>query len=440
MIHAVLAPSVFAERREKLLDRISDGSAVVLFAGTETTRNGDVHHPFREDSYFWYLTGFPEAEALAVLSRKNGKPYYTLFSAKRDPERELWSGKIIGQERACTAYGADESYPLEELGRLSALLADSHRLYTVLGQSAQNDDRVTALVRKLHAKAGRGGAVLDGIFDLRRIVDEMRLFKSPEEHNLLREASRISAAGHRAALSAARPGVHEYTLQAAMEAEFRRHGCDRAFTTIIASGANACCLHYTENTAALRSGELVLLDAGAEYGGYAGDISRTIPIDGKFTRNQQALYEVVLNAQENAIAASRPGVRHLDLHRNTAIVLIQGMIDLGIIKGSAEEWVESGRFRRFYPHGTGHWLGLDVHDVGVYKVDGASRRYAPGMFVTVEPGLYLQPDDVGINECWRGIGIRIEDTILIDEGETHIISDEVPKSVRALEAFLAGQH
>lgn len=440
MIHPVLDSSVFAERREKLLDRLADGSAVVLFAGRERTRNGDVCHPFRQDSYFWYLTGFPEAQALAVLGRRNGKPRYTLFSAKRNPEQEIWSGKIIGQEHAQSAYGVDEAHPLEALDTLSGLLADSRRLYTILGVSAKNDDRVTALVREIHARAGRGGAPIEGIFDLRRIVDDMRLFKSPSEQNLLREAGRISAAGHRAAMRATRPGVHEYTLQAAMEAEFRRHGGSaRAFATIIASGANACCLHYTENTAALRSGALVLLDAGAEYGGYAGDISRTIPIAGKFSRDQQALYEVVLDAQYSAIAAALPGVRHLDLHRQTAIAMLQGMIDLGIIEGSAAEWVDSGKYRRFYPHGTGHWLGLDVHDVGLYTVDGKSRRYAPGMAVTVEPGLYLQPDDSGIDERWRGLAVRIEDTILVTEGKAEIISDEVPKSVPAIEALLAGR-
>ena len=438
MTPAAPASEIFAARRRKLLDSLGDENTVVLFAGKEKPRNGDVNHPFRQDSYFWYLTGFPEAQAVAVIRRKDGKPHYTLFSAKRDRERELWTGKIIGQETAVAAYGVDDACPLEALETLAERLADSRGLYTILGIDAENDTRITGLLRDIHRQAGRGGAPVEGVFDLRRIVDRMRMFKTATEQNLLREAGRISAAGHRAAMLATRAGAHEYTLQAAMEAEFRRHGgCERAFATIVAGGANACCLHYTENTAALKSGDLVLLDAGAEYGGYAGDISRTIPIDGKFSRDQEALYEVVLNAQQSAIAAARPGIRHLDLHRQTAIAMLQGMIDLGIIEGDAEQWVDSGAFRRFYPHGTGHWLGLDVHDAGLYKVDGISRAYAPDMVVTIEPGLYLQPDDSGIDERWRGIGIRIEDDILITEGEAQIISDEVPKSVREIEAFLA---
>lgn len=441
MIQPALKTDVFATRRATLLGQLPEDSYVVLFAYDEAHRNGDVTYPFRQDSYFWYFTGFPEPNAVAVLSKKSGHPHYTLFNAKRDKSQEIWTGKIIGQQGAVENYGADEAFSLEALDKLPEMLADAHRIYTILGVDDERDTRITDLLREVHARTGRGGAPIEGLFDLRREADEMRMFKSLEEQNLLHEAGRISAAGHRAAMLAACPGAYEYTVQAAMEAEFRRHsGCHWSFATIIASGANACCLHYTENSAALKSGDLVLFDAGAEYAGYAGDISRTIPISGKFTRNQQALYEVVLEAQKKAIASARPGIRHLDLHRQTAIDMMQGMIDLNIIGGDAEEIVDSGEARRFYPHGTGHWLGLDVHDVGVYKPDGVhSRIYEPNMVVTVEPGLYLQPDDTGISEEWRGIGIRIEDDVIITEGDPEIPSSEAPKEVRDIEALLAGR-
>lgn len=438
MIHSPLPSSVFAERRQRLLAQLPQNSSVILFAPSPAQRNGDVSYPFRQNSDFWYFTGFPEAEAVAVLSRKNGQDHYTLFSTRRQPEQEIWSGKIIGQQKAVEEYGADQALPLSELSTLPSLLGNAQRLYTILNVDPATDQRITALAREIHALSGRGGAELEGLFDLRRITDDMRLFKSLDEQNLLHEAGRISAAGHRAAMLAAQPGAYEYTAQAAMEAEFRRQkGCHWAFPSIIAGGENACCLHYQQNNAPLKDGDLVLFDGGAEYAGYAGDISRTIPVNGKFSRDQQALYEVVLNAQKAAIAAARPGIRHLDLHRQTTIDLMQGLIDLKIIDGNAEELTDSGDAKRYYPHGTGHWLGLDVHDVGVYKPDGKSRLYAPDMVITIEPGVYLQPDDTSIAEKWRGIGIRIEDDIIITNDEPEITTSGVPKSVREIEALLA---
>lgn len=439
MIHPVISATTFAERRSRLLTQLPDDAVVLLFAAAEPLRNGDVHFPFRQNSYFWYLTGFPEPNAIAVLRKKAQQVHYTLFNAPRNPELEIWQGKIIGQSAAVDHYQVSEAYPLEEAAeRLPALLADSKRIYSVLGVNEAQDEMLAKLLRQVHQMTGRGGAPIEGLFDVRRELDEMRMMKSLEEQQLLHEAGRISAAGHRAAMFAARAGAYEYTVQAALEAEFRRHqGCHWSFASIVASGANACCLHYHDNNAPLKDGELIMVDAGAEYAGYAGDISRTMPINGKFSREQQALYEIVLNAQKYAIAHAKAGIRHLELHRQTSILLMQGLIDLKIVDGNAEEMVESGAVKRFYPHGTGHWLGLDVHDVGVYKIDGESRIYRPNMVITIEPGLYLQANDTGIAENWRGIGIRIEDDVIITEGEAEITTADVPKEIREIEALLA---
>ncbi|SUO95880.1 aminopeptidase P N-terminal domain-containing protein [Suttonella ornithocola] len=441
MIHPILGQEVFSARRASLLEKLPEGSTVILYAAPEAERNGDVTYPFRQNSYFWYLTGFPEPNAIAVINKKNGHPHYTLYSAARDPIAEIWSGKIIGQENAENDYAVNTALPLTGVHQtLPEIAANSTRLYTILGTHPQNDSRINKLLREAHLLAGRGGAPIEGIFDLRRIIDEMRLVKSIEEQNLLHEAGRISAKGHTAAILAARAGAYEYTVQAALEAEFRRHrGCHWSFPSIVASGKNACCLHYRDNNAPLKDGDLILVDAGAEYAGYAGDITRTAPINGKFNREQQALYEVVLHAQKEAIKSCRAGIRHLELHKQTSILLMQGLIDLDIVSGDALEIVESGEVKRFYPHGTGHWLGLDVHDVGVYQPSGESRKYIPGMVVTIEPGIYLQPNDLEISEQWRGIGIRIEDDVIITEGEPEVTTADVPKDIRDIESLLSGR-
>lgn len=441
MIQTVLPQSTFAKRREQLFSRLPEGAVVILYSGDLVMRNRGTEYPFRPDSYFWYFTGFPEPETTAILCRKAGKVHYTLFCANRDPSREIWTGKIVGQEGAVSDYGADEAYPLTEKHRITGLLAANHHIYAVLGEKAEHDQEVMQFIRSANQLAGKAGTEIEDLKDLRRIAGEMRMFKSIEEQNLLHEAGRITAAGHRAAMRAAQAGAYEYTAQAAMEAEFRRyHGCHWSFPSIIAAGSNACCLHYEINNAPLRSGDLVLFDTGAEYAGYAGDISRTIPINGKFTRNQQALYEVVLNAQLNAIHSARAGITHDELHRQASIDLMQGIFDLGIVDGGdAAEWVDSGKVKRFYPHSTGHWLGLDVHDVGAYYINGQSRTYQPDMVITIEPGLYLQPDDLGIDESWRGIGIRIEDDIIITKGDPEITTSDAPKTVREIEEFLSGR-
>lgn len=436
-MHKSLLKDIFTQRRQILADQLPEGSAVILYAAEAAHRNGDVHYPYRQDSYFWYFTGFPEGNAIALLLKQNGQFHYTLFNAPRDPEKEIWEGKIIGQDDAVSQYDADDAYPISECQRIPALLADASSIYTILGVNAGHDQRTTAFLREVHALTGRGGAPIDGIHDLRRIADEMRMYKSPEEQALMHRAGQISAAGHRAAMLATQPGSYEYEVQAVLEATFRHHNCHWAYASIVAGGANACCLHYHDNNALLRDGDLIMIDAGAEYAGYAGDISRTYPINGKFTRDQQALYEIVLAAETAGINSAKPGIRHLELHEQTKRILMQGMIDEGIIKGSLDYWLEENRYKQFYMHGTGHWLGLDVHDVGVYMPDGKSRIYAPGVAITIEPGLYIQADDTSVDERWRGIGIRIEDDIIITDGDPEITTADIPKTVSEIEKLLS---
>lgn len=434
-----LNPSVFAGRRAALLAQLPVGSSVVLFAAREAVRNQDVLFPFRQDSYFWYYTGFPEPDAVALLHKTAAGNDYILFNAVRDPVKEIWDGKIIGQEEAVRDYGADISYPPADLRKLPELLKDSTRIYTVLGVKEQDDGRITDTLRRIHASVGRGGAPIEGIFDIRRIADEMRLIKTEEELQQIRQACAVSIAGHLAALRHVKPGLHEYSIQAVVEGEYRRYGCHWSFPAIAAAGANACCLHYHDNNAPLRDGDLLMLDSGAEYQHYAGDISRTMPINGHFSAPQQALYELVLTSQKAAIDMARPGVRHLEVHGEVCRILTQGLIDLGLLHGELNELLETQAYKKYYVHGTGHWMGLDVHDVGIYMIDGLSRAYAPGMVVTVEPGLYIPADDSTVDEKWRGIGIRIEDDIAITAGAAEVLTADLPKEVAEIEALVQGK-
>lgn len=427
MIQNVLSSKVFAHRREQLFALLPDNSVAMIYSGAEKARNADTHYPFRTDSSFWYLTGFDEDEAIAILHKKSGKLRYVLLSKERDPLKELWTGRIIGQERALSAYGADEAYTLAQSEKILPLLKDMQ----VYVPQRQKD----VFLNHPHF------APFITEHDLSPMVDEMRLIKSQEELAVLKRACEISAYGHKQAMLAAKAGAYEYSVQAELEAAFRREaGCHWSFASIVASGANACCLHYQDNNAPLKAGDLLLVDAGAEYGGYAGDITRTYPISGRFSPEQQAVYEIVLAAQKNAIANAKIGVRHRELHQQTCEILIQGLLDLGIIQGEVNEWIESQAHKQFYPHNTGHWLGLDVHDVGAYEQEGQSRMYQEGMVITIEPGLYLQAYDETIAPKWRGIGIRIEDDVYIGAQGGVVLSGDVPKEVDALTQFLASRN
>ncbi|MBP3195064.1 MAG: aminopeptidase P N-terminal domain-containing protein [Cardiobacteriaceae bacterium] len=440
-MHSVLNQDIFASRRSKLLSLLPNNSAVILLSASEKIRNRDNAYPFRQDSNFWYFSGFPEDRAVMVLARRGKKDFYMLCSKPRDPELEIWTGHIIGPSEAKTLYAADETHSIDDAAeKIAAFLSEAEikNIYTAFdGKEIASESQ--EFFQTVKAKGGAANSA--NYLDIEPFSSELRLIKSIEEQNLMFEAGRISALGHRAAMLAAKPNAYEYTVQAAIEAEFRRHkGCSPAFSTIAAAGKNACCLHYQRNSSPLKDGDLLLIDAGAEYAGYAGDISRTFPINGKFSRDQQALYEVVLHAQTEAIKNAKIGKTHAQLHRETAILLMQGLIDLQIIEADAAELVESGDAKKYYPHGTGHWLGLDTHDVGSYKeTDGSPRIYREGMTLTVEPGIYLQEHDETIPERWRGIGIRIEDDILITQQGAEVLTVDAPKTISEIEQFLAGR-
>lgn len=428
--------SPFHKHRLKLLDAMANGIAVIPTA-PEKARNRDSRYPYRYDSYFYYLTGFQEPEAVLVLIAGE-TPKSVLFCREKDFEREVWDGFRYGPENAKTTYGFDEAYPISQLDELlPKLMANQQRLFYTLGSSSEWDARVAGWINHLKLQTRSGIHAPAEIVDLYSRIDNLRLIKSEYEIGMMRRAATISAAAHRRAMQKAAPGVLEYELEAELLHEFYRHGSrSPAYTSIIAGGPNACVLHYIENNAQLKDGELVLIDAGCELDGYASDITRTFPVNGTFTSAQRDLYELVLAAQVAAIDKIGPGSHWNEPHEAAVNVLVQGFIDLGLCKGSPASVLESGDYRRFYMHRTGHWLGLDVHDAGEYKQqDGSWRILEPGMTLTVEPGCYVRPAD-GVPDHFWNIGIRIEDDVLVTPQGCDILTSEAPKSIADIEALM----
>lgn len=409
----------------------------ILPANREQPRNRDVHFPFRQDSDFLYLTGFPEPEAIAVFApgRKDGA--FVLFVRPRDPEREIWDGRRFGTEGARARFGADAAYTLDAFDeQLPHLLAGRRHVHMQLGDRPELDQRVTRCVQRMREMSRRGPGAPEAFVGLDSSVHELRLVKSEAECAQMRYAAEVSAVAHKAAMCSAAPGVYEWQLQAEVEAVFGRHDMVPGYSSIVGSGANACVLHYIENRDALRDGDLVLIDAGGEYHGYTADITRTFPVSGRFSAEQATVYDIVLAAQRGAIDKARAGEPVESMHQAATRILTQGMVDLGWLQGEVDGLIEQGAQRRFFMHGTGHWLGLDVHDVGRYRVDGSARQLVSGMVTTVEPGLYVQPDDQTVSERWRGMGIRIEDDVLVTEDAPDILTDRVPKERSAIEALM----
>lgn len=416
-----------------------DGAILVLPAAPERIRSRDTHYPYRQDSDFWYLTGCSEPEAVLVLvpGRRHGEAI--LFCRERDPEREGWDGPRLGPEGAVDVLGLDDAYPIGDIDEiLPGLLEGRRRVYYHLGRDAEFDLKLIGWINRVRAQTRQGAQPPQEFLALGHLLDEMRLFKSAEEIALLQKAADISVEAHRAAMRAARPGLHEYALQAEVEYVFRRHGAEPAYPSIVGAGANACILHYRANTARTRAGELVLIDAGAEYRGYAADITRTFPVTGRFSRAQRALHDLVCRAQAAALAVATPGRPYAAIHDAAVHTLVDGLLSLGLLQGSLEAVVANGDYKRFYRHKTGHWLGLDVHDVGEYQIDGASRLLEPGMVLTIEPGLYIPADDPTVAPQWRGIGIRIEDDVLITRDGHRVLTAALERSADDIEALMAG--
>ncbi len=404
--------SPYAKRRQQLLSRLGDGVAIVPTA-PERVRNRDSHHPYRFDSYFWYLTGFPEPEAVAVLVG-GSTPRSILFCREKNEEREIWDGFRHGPAAAREAFGFDEAWPIGELAqRLPELIANRQTLWHSLGHDADWDARIAAALNAVRAQSRAGKRAPGELRDLRGLLDAMRLVKDAHELDTMRRAADIASAGHARAMRACRPGMAEYELEAELSHEFRRRGADgHAYTPIVAGGANACILHYVENRRLLAEHSLVLIDAGCELDGYAADITRTFPVGGRFSGAQREVYEIVLAAQAAAIAAIRPGVSFMAYHDAALRVLTQGLIDLGLLTGSLDDALAQEAYKPWYMHRTGHWLGLDVHDAGDYKTGDEWTMLLPGMALTVEPGLYIRPAE-GVPAHLHGIGVRIEDDVFV---------------------------
>ncbi len=412
--------------------------AVALLLGAKlATRSNDTHHPFRQDSDFWYLTGFWQPNAAAVL-RTDGGPKLTLFVEPRVREQEIWTGLRPGVEGALRDYGADAAHPIEELPKLLPdLLSRARRVYHVLGRDPAIDARIVAALDEMRLRSRQGLVPPDELVDPRGVLHEMRLFKDESELDCMRRAAEISREAHAQAARLAEAGRNERELEAVLDYTFRRRGGNGpAYGTIVGGGANATILHYVTNDQPLRDDTLVLIDAGCEYQGYAADVTRTYPVGGRFSGPGRAVYDVVLAAQQAALEAGRPGATLEEVHRAALRVLVQGMVDLGLLAGGVDDLIAREAYRPYYMHRTSHWLGLDVHDVGTYSRDGKPRPLEPGMVFTVEPGLYVAPDDERADPRFRGIGVRIEDDVLVIPDGLENLTAAIPKKPDEVEALV----
>ncbi len=436
-----LTQADFQQRRDRLAEAMGPRSIAIIATSNVAMRNRDADYKYRSDSSFFYLTGFAEPEAVAVIETfdeddEDGYSY-SLFCRERNRDLEIWNGYRAGIDGAIDDYDADEAYAITLLDEeILDKLLDKDQLFYRIGQNAEFDARVAQWIAKANADSRRGESAPTHMVQLDAILDEMRLHKSAQEIHLMQIASDISAQAHTRAMQAVRPEMMEYALEAELNYVFGQQGCVPSYNSIVGGGANACILHYVENNQPLKSGDLVLIDAACEYQCYASDITRTFPVNGRFTEAQKALYEVVLAAQLAAIDTVRVGYNYKQPHYVAVRILVQGLLDLGIMQDDLEQIIQSESYRQFYMHGTGHWLGMDVHDVGAYKVDGEWRTYQPGMVVTVEPGLYIAPDDESVDEKWRGIGTRIEDDVVVTADGPLVLTKNVVKTVAEIEALM----
>ncbi|ACE83137.1 Xaa-Pro aminopeptidase [Cellvibrio japonicus] len=429
----------FARRRKQLMALMEPNSIAIVPAAPERQRSRDTEYHYRQDSDFLYLSGFEEPQAVLVLipGREHGE--YVLFVRERNREREIWDGYRAGPEGACSEFEADDAFPIDDIDDiLPGLLEGRQRVYYAMGKDADFDKHVMDWVNTIRAKV-RSGATPPGEFlDLSHFLNDMRLFKSAAELRVMREAGDISARAHVRAMQACKPGVMEYQLEAEILHEFHMNGARfPAYNSIVGGGKNGCILHYIENSAPLKNGDLVLIDAGCELDYYAADITRTFPVNGKFSPEQKVLYEICLNAQLAAIAVARPGNHWNDPHEETVRVITSGLVEAGLLQGHVDELIQSEAYKEFYMHRAGHWLGMDVHDVGDYKVGGQWRVLEPGMVMTIEPGIYVAPDNERVAKKWRGIGIRIEDDVVITKDGNEVLTSGVPKTVADIEALMA---
>jgi Xaa-Pro aminopeptidase len=433
-----VAKDEFARRRRQLARIMGRDAIAILPAAPVQMRNSDVEYAYRQDSDFFYTTGFIEPDSVAVLMPGREQAEYILFVRDRDPARETWDGRRAGPAGATRDYGADDAFPIADMDDiLPGLIESRAKVYYTMGVNAEFDQRVIGWVNGLRALAKQGGNSPLEIVALEHVLHDMRLYKSRTELDLMREAARIASRAHVRAMQRCRPGLNEFEIMAELIHEFRRCNADTSYQPIVGGGANSCVLHYRENDQPLKDGELLLIDAGCEYQSYASDITRTFPINGRFTPEQRAVYEVVLEANLAAIAKVRPGNHWNDPHDAAVRVVTQGLIKLGLLKGRSAALQRSGAYRRFFMHRTGHWLGMDVHDVGDYKVGGEWRVLEPGMVLTIEPGIYIPASLRGVPRGFRNVGIRIEDDVVVTRRGADVLTAPAPKDADEIEAVMA---
>jgi Xaa-Pro aminopeptidase len=435
----MLKMTEFAKRRKQLIQKIGPKSIVILTAAPAVRRNNDADYIYRQHSDFYYLTGFEEPEAVAIIAPKRKAGEFILFNRVRDRAHEIWDGLRAGQEGAIHTYGADQAFPISELEKkLPEIFEGRETIHYAVGADKYLDRIVLSTMNKIRARirAGMQSPVI--LADITETIHEMRLIKSPAEIALMRKAAKISAQAHIRAIKFCKPGLNEYQLEAEIMHEFQRNDARHAaYSSIVGSGANTCILHYISNNQVIKNGELVLIDAGAEYYYYAADITRTFPANGKFSSEQRAIYDLVLKAQLAGIKAVRPGVAWPSVQTVIVKIITQGLVDLGILKGRVNDLIKNEAYFPFYMHKSGHWLGLDVHDVGRYKVNGKWRTLKPGMVLTVEPGIYIAADTPNVHKRWHNIGVRIEDDVLVTAKGCEVLSRDVPKAVAEIEALMA---
>ena len=428
---------IYAQRRKQLMRMMGNNSIAILPAAPLLIRNRDVEHSFRQDSDFYYLSGFVEPEAVVVLVPGRKKAEYILFCRERDKVKETWNGYRYGPEGVVEHFGADDAFPIDDMEEiLPGLMEHCESVYYTIGLNPEFDKHVMNCVNSLR-KASRGGVHVPNEFvSLDYLLHDMRLYKSRDEIKLMRKAAKISVQGHINAMKACQPGMYEYQLEAELLYQFNRNGAGWAYPSIVGGGANSCILHYTENNQLLNDGDMVLIDAGAEYGSYAADITRTFPVNGKYTEAQKEIYDLVLAAQDAAIKATKPGNHWNDPHNAAVKVMTKGMIELGLLKGKLSKLIKDGAYSKYYMHRTGHWIGMDVHDVGDYKVDDEWRLLEPGMALTIEPGLYIPHGSRGAKRWWN-IGVRIEDDVLVTKDGCDLLTKGLPRTTEEVEAVMA---
>ena len=434
-----ISKSEFAARRKRLMSEMAPNSVAIIPAAREVTRSRDTDYPFRQNSDFLYLTGFQEPDCVLLLLPGRRQGQVLMFCRDRDPERELWDGYRQGPEGVMKNFGMNDAYPIGDVDDIvPGLIEGRSTVYYSMGHDDSFDRQVLGWINQIRAKVRTGAKPPGDISDLAVLLHEHRLIKSEAEVRVMQRAADISAEAHCRAMRECRPGRYEYHLESSIQHSFAEHGARfPAYNSIVGSGRNACCLHYTENDTKMKDGDLVLIDAGCEFQGYAADITRTFPVNGRFSYEQRAIYDLVLKSQLAAIAATKPGKKWNYPHDVTVRVITEGLVELDLLSGDVDELIESGAYTDFYMHRAGHWLGLDVHDVGEYRIDGEWRPLEPGMALTIEPGIYVATDNMRVDAKWRGIGVRIEDDVVVTESGCVVLTAGVPKLADDIEALMA---